>query len=48
MHRQSLPQDGSCTIEWRTSAEESSFVRIEVRHLEGHMAALTNPVVLMT
>jgi hypothetical protein len=47
-HRQSLPQEGSCTIEWRTSAEESSFVRIEVRHLEGHMAALTNPVVLLT
>jgi hypothetical protein len=48
VHRQSLPDDGVGSIEWRTTAEDSSFVRIEVRHLRGHMAAVTNPVVLMT
>jgi hypothetical protein len=48
MHRESLPNDGSGTVEWRTSAEESAFVRIEVRHPGGHMAALANPVILLT
>ena len=33
-------------VEWRTNAEESAFVRVEVRHPHGHMAALTNPVIL--
>jgi hypothetical protein len=46
VHRESLPDHGSGTVEWRTSAEESAFVRIEVRHPGGHMAALTNPVIL--
>jgi len=48
VHRELLPNDGSGSIEWRTSAEESAFVRIEVRHPGGHMAALTNPVILVT
>jgi hypothetical protein len=43
---ESLPSDGSGAVEWRTSAEESAFVRIEVRHPEGHMAALSNPIIL--
>ncbi|MBB4962320.1 hypothetical protein FHR38_006053 [Micromonospora polyrhachis] len=34
------------TVEWRTDAAESSFVRIEVRHPGGHMAAPTNPIIL--
>jgi len=34
------------TVEWRTSRDESEFVRIEVRHPAGHMAALTNPIIL--
>lgn len=34
------------TLEWHTSAEESTFVRIEVRHPNGHMAGLTNPIIL--
>ncbi|RVX45468.1 putative metal-dependent phosphoesterase TrpH [Nonomuraea polychroma] len=46
VHRESLPGNGSDVSEWRTSAEESAFVRIEVRHPSGHMAALTNPIVL--
>ena len=46
VHRASLPSDGSGAVEWRTSAEESAFVRIEVRHAEGHMAALSNPIIL--
>ncbi|MEY9871504.1 hypothetical protein ABH931_000977 [Streptacidiphilus sp. MAP12-33] len=31
---------------WTTSARESLFVRVEVRHPDGGMAALTNPIVL--
>ncbi|MEO3869874.1 CehA/McbA family metallohydrolase [Nonomuraea sp. B12E4] len=46
VHRASLPGNGSGVLEWRTSAEESAFVRIEVRHPNGHMAALTNPIIL--
>lgn len=46
VHRASLPGNGSGVLEWRTSTEESAFVRIEVRHPNGHMAALTNPIIL--
>lgn len=46
VHRETLAGDGPGTIEWRTSAEESAFVRIEVRQPEQQMAALTNPVIL--
>jgi hypothetical protein len=44
VHRESLPSTG--TVEWRTSGEESAFVRVEVRHPSGQMAALTNPIIL--
>ena len=33
-------------IEWPTTAGESGFIRIEVRHPGGAMAALTNPIIL--
>ena len=46
VHRESLPGDGPGAVEWRTSAEESAFVRVEVRHPGRHAAALTNPVIL--
>jgi hypothetical protein len=46
VHRESLPAAGPGIIEWMTSAEESAFVRIEVRHPGQQMAALTNPVFL--
>jgi hypothetical protein len=46
VRRDSLPGNGSGTLEWRTSASESTFVRVEVRHPNGHMAALTNPIIL--
>ncbi len=42
----SLPGTGSGAVEWQTSAEESQFVRVEVRHPDGHMAALSNPILL--
>jgi len=45
-HRQSLPDNGSGAVEWHTNAEESAFVRIEVRHPDGQIAALTNPIIL--
>lgn len=46
VHRPSLPGSGSGAVEWRTTAAESQFVRIEVRHPEGRMAALSNPILL--
>ena len=46
VHRASLPSSGSGTVDWRTSAEESQFVRVEVRHDGGSMAALSNPILL--
>jgi predicted metal-dependent phosphoesterase TrpH len=46
VHRESLPTEGPGTIEWRTSAEESGFVRVEVRQPGQQMAALTNPIIL--
>jgi hypothetical protein len=46
VHREPLPAEGTGTIEWHTSAAESAFVRVEVRHPSRQMAALTNPVIL--
>jgi hypothetical protein len=46
VHQASLPIAGSGTVEWRTSAEGSVFIRVEVRHPGGHMAALSNPIIL--
>lgn len=46
VYRESLPSAGAGAVEWRTNAAESAFVRVEVRHPGGHMAALTNPVIL--
>ena len=48
VHRVVLPSDGTGSLEWcTTKAQDAAFVRLEVRHAEGQMAALTNPVVLM-
>jgi hypothetical protein len=46
VHREPLPAEGPGTIEWHTSAGESAFVRVEVRHRGRQMAALANPVIL--
>ncbi|MET7298706.1 CehA/McbA family metallohydrolase [Embleya sp. NPDC005575] len=46
VHRVSLPGDAAGAVQWYTTAEDSAFVRIEVRHPNGHVAALTNPIVL--
>ncbi|MFI9358788.1 CehA/McbA family metallohydrolase [Streptomyces lydicus] len=46
VHRASLPSDGAGVVQWRTTAEDSAFVRIEVRHPNGNVAALTNPIIL--
>ena len=46
VHRAVLPDVGSGVVKWRTQADESSFVRVEVRHPHGAMAALTNPILL--
>jgi hypothetical protein len=46
VHQELLPSDGTGIVEWRTSRDESAFVRIEVRHPTGQMAALANPIIL--
>ncbi|MET7971412.1 CehA/McbA family metallohydrolase [Micromonospora sp. NPDC005305] len=46
MHSAPLPGTGAGAVQWHTNAEESAFIRIEVRHPEGHMAALSNPIIL--
>ncbi|MFD7288503.1 CehA/McbA family metallohydrolase [Streptomyces sp. NPDC059863] len=46
VHREVLSESGVGTAEWYTTSEDSAFVRIEVRHPQGPMAALTNPIVL--
>ncbi|WP_187280413.1 CehA/McbA family metallohydrolase [Streptomyces sp. IB2014 016-6] len=46
VHRASLPGDGAGAVQWDTTAEDSAFVRIEVRYPTGHVAALTNPIIL--
>ncbi|WP_161271793.1 MULTISPECIES: CehA/McbA family metallohydrolase [unclassified Streptomyces] len=46
VHRAPLPDDGSGAVQWDTTAEQSAFVRIEVRHRSGRVAALTNPIIL--
>ena len=46
VHRDVLPCEGSGSMEWSTSVKESAFVRVEVRHPTGHMAAITNPIIL--
>lgn len=46
VHRASLAGDGAGVVQWDTRAEDSAFVRIEVRHPNGHVAALTNPIIL--
>ncbi len=48
VHAASLPGEGPGVVEWRTSGRESAYVRAEVRHPDGRMAALTNPVILRT
>ena len=43
---EALSQAGSAVSRWCTSAEESAFVRVEVRRSGGHMAAFSNPILL--
>ncbi|MFE7749787.1 CehA/McbA family metallohydrolase [Streptomyces sp. NPDC057428] len=47
VHREGLPESGAGGVVWRMTSRAAAFVRIEVRHPHGHMAALTNPVVLV-
>ena len=45
-YQQILSHAGSGSIEWSTNMRESMFVRVQVRHADGRMAALTNPIFL--
>jgi predicted metal-dependent phosphoesterase TrpH len=33
-------------LQWQTTAADAGFVRVQVRHPDGRMAAITNPIVL--
>jgi hypothetical protein len=44
VHEETLPTGG--TVQWQTTSTDSMYVRVEVRHPDGAMAALTNPVLL--
>ncbi|BCJ62732.1 hypothetical protein [Micromonospora endophytica] len=46
VHREPLPAAGTGATEWRTTGDEAGFVRVEVRHPNRQMAALSNPIVL--
>ncbi|MGW2077123.1 hypothetical protein ACWCOW_09395 [Streptomyces sp. NPDC001939] len=46
VHRVPLSGDGTGEGKWDTTARDSALVRIEVRHPSGHVAALTNPVIV--
>ena len=46
-HRATLPSGGSDVVQWQTGAAESGFVRVEVRHTDRQMAALSNPITLI-
>ncbi|MFC9424734.1 CehA/McbA family metallohydrolase [Streptomyces sp. NPDC056987] len=52
LYSSALPESGSGTVEWRTTAAYAAYVRAEVRHapkvtgLPGALAAFTNPVFL--
>ncbi|WOX10572.1 CehA/McbA family metallohydrolase [Streptomyces sp. N50] len=46
VYGESVPATGSSTVEWHISARESTFVRTEIRDVNGHMAALSNPIIL--
>lgn len=41
-----MTDDGTGVTQWRTSADETSSVRVEVRHPNRQMAALSNPIIL--
>ncbi|WFE21493.1 CehA/McbA family metallohydrolase [Solwaraspora sp. WMMD937] len=46
-YRVVLSADGAGSLRWRTDATASAFVRVEVRHPDGRLAALSNPVTLV-
>jgi hypothetical protein len=45
VYARALPGTGSATVEWRISGP-ALFIRAEIRAQNGHMAALTNPIIL--
>ena len=42
----SLPGTGAGEVKWRVDTADPTFVRVEVRHPGGDMAALSNPIIL--
>jgi hypothetical protein len=46
VHQETLAFDTAGIVEWSTTSADSGFVRIEVRHDGGSMAALSNPILL--
>ncbi|MFF5305557.1 CehA/McbA family metallohydrolase [Streptomyces sp. NPDC013161] len=46
VHVAPLPGTGAGEVEWRVDAADPAFVRVEVRHPGGDMAAVSNPIIL--
>ncbi len=44
VHRAPLSSQGSTRIEWTTTADDSTYICLEVRDAQGFMLALSNPV----
>ncbi|MBC9714930.1 PHP domain-containing protein [Streptomyces sp. TRM66268-LWL] len=47
VHQAPVPRGGTDPVRWDTTAKESMFVRIEVPHPSGDVAALTHPITLV-
>lgn len=45
-HHATLPQTDPSIVEWHIDPQDAVFVRVEVRDLNGSMAALSNPILL--
>lgn len=46
IYRGVLPADGCGDLPWRAKRRDHAFIRVEVRHADGQLAALTNPIVI--
>ena len=47
VHTASLADSRSDDVQWHVGGEKPVFIRVEVRDVRGHMAALTNPIILV-
>lgn len=46
VYRHVLPADGCSDVRWHAARRDLGFIRLEVRHANGQMGALSNPIVI--